>query len=396
MDRFYAVLRPLMVLVGWIMTGTHWVASQFLDGDSGLAWVLSIVALVIVMRIGMIPLFVKQIRSSRNMQLVQPELQKIQKKYKGKTDPLSRRRQQEEMMALYRRTGTNPMSSCLPVLVQSPFFVALFGVLNQLRLVCTDESFGAIGTITPELACSAQSATLFGAPLSSTFMAAGQATDGASPLTVRIVTVALIVLMSVTTFVNQHQLTMKNIPAAAQDNPMFRTQKMMLYVMPLVFAFSGVNFPIGVLVYWSTTNLWSLGQQFIVIRRMPAPGSEAERMLEARRARKGLGKGGGKGARDEGKGEGGAAEEAKAEPVKSSGQRVQPKKASRSQRKGGQTRGTVAPSGGKKVEPKGAETGASDGGISDVTRGPVDEGSGAGEQDPPVRGKPKRSGRKAK
>jgi YidC/Oxa1 family membrane protein insertase len=97
--------------------------------------------------------------------------------------------------------------------------------------------------------------------------------------------------MCATTFFTQRQLTMKNMPKAALEGPMASTQKMMLYVFPFIFAVSGVNFPVGVLVYWTTTNLWSMGQQFYTIRRMPAPGSEAERMLKERQARKKAAKG---------------------------------------------------------------------------------------------------------
>ncbi len=87
----------------------------------------------------------------------------------------------------------------------------------------------------------------------------------------------MIVLMSVTTFTTQRQLTQKNMPASALQGPMAQQQKMLLYALPLIFAFSGVNFPLGVLIYWTTTNVWSMGQQFYVIRRNPTPGSEAER-----------------------------------------------------------------------------------------------------------------------
>jgi YidC/Oxa1 family membrane protein insertase len=336
MDWYDNLLKPIMILVGWIMTGTHWLASRLLDPDSGLVWVLAIVALVLVMRVAMIPLFVKQIKSSRGMQLIQPEMQKIQRKYKGKTDPISRQRQQEEMMSLYRKNGTNPFSSCLPILVQSPFFFALFRVLNNLTRIC-EGKIPPIGTISQDMACSAQEATVFGAPLSSTFMLANDATGGASPMTVRVVTVILIVAMSVTVFTTQRQLTMKNIPAAAQDNPMFRAQKMMLFMMPVIFAFSGINFPIGVLIYWLTTNLWSMGQQFFVIRRMPAPGSEAEKRMAARAQAKARrkGRGGEEAAEAAGGAEGSASGTGGTAPKEVSGQRVQPKRQSRSQRKGG-------------------------------------------------------------
>ncbi|MDR3201577.1 MAG: membrane protein insertase YidC [Bifidobacteriaceae bacterium] len=347
MSWFDSILSPIMWVVAWIMTGTHSLFSMVLDPDGGLVWVLSIVMLVVVMRVLMIPLFVRQIRSSRGMQLIQPEMQKIQKKYKGKTDPISRQRQQAEMMALYRKNGTNPMSSCLPILVQSPFFFALFRVLNNLVKI-SNGTVDPIGPIDQALARSAETSTLFGAPLSSTFMLADAAPDGASPLTVRIVTVVLIALMSLTTFTTQRQLTMKNMPDSAKDNPMFRTQKMMLYVFPLIFAFSGVNFPIGVLIYWFTTNVWSMGQQFIVIRRMPAPGSEAEARMKERKQRSRKA-GGGQDAEADGAsgddaggaagaagaaGAGGAGGAADAGGARAGGQRTQPKRQPRSKRRG--------------------------------------------------------------
>jgi len=99
--------------------------------------------------------------------------------------------------------------------------------------------------------------------------------------------VVLIILMSATMFTSQRQLMMKNMPANALDNPFAKQQKILMYLMPVFFAISGINFPIGVLIYWTTTNIWSMGQQFYTIRRMPAPGSPAEKALEARRLKSG-------------------------------------------------------------------------------------------------------------
>ncbi len=121
---------------------------------------------------------------------------------------------------------------------------------------------------------------IFGAQLSDTFL-------GAQGLATQIVTVVLIVLMSATTFTTQRQLMTKNMPQSALDSPFAKQQKMLLYIFPVIFAVSGVNFPIGVLIYWFTTNVWSMTQQFYVIRRMPAPGSAAERAYHERLARKG-------------------------------------------------------------------------------------------------------------
>jgi YidC/Oxa1 family membrane protein insertase len=267
------ILYPLEYAVAWIMVGFHQMLSAIgLPEASGVTWALSIVGLVIVIRIILIPLFVKQIKASRGMQLIQPEIQKIQKKYKGKTDPESRQAMTQETMALYKESGTNPLASCLPIILQAPIFFALFRVLNQYV-----RNSQPIGPLTRQLAEQADNSSLFGATLSSTFM-------HSTNINTKIITVVLIVLMSATTFTTQRQLMMKNMPAAALDNPFAKQQKLLLYVLPLVFAISGVNFPIGVLLYWLTTNAWSMGQQFYVIRRMPAPGSPAEKaMLERKR-----------------------------------------------------------------------------------------------------------------
>ena len=274
------VLAPLEWVVAWLMVNFHTVFTFIgLPEDSGITWSLSIVGLVIVIRIVLIPLFVKQIHASRRMQLIQPEMQKIQKKYKGKTDPESRQAMTQETMGLYKRTGTNPFSSCLPILLQSPVFFALFRVLQNLPLIANTKH-QPIGPMTQELASSAEGSTLIGAPLSSYFLEAPN-------LNTQIVTAVLIVLMSASTFTTQRQLMMKNMPANAMDNPFAKQQKVLLYLMPIFFAISGVNFPIGVLLYWLTTNVWSMGQQFYVIRRMPAPGSPAEKALEARRVKSG-------------------------------------------------------------------------------------------------------------
>jgi YidC/Oxa1 family membrane protein insertase len=218
----------------------------------------------------------------------------------------------QETMDLYKRTGTNPFASCLPILLQSPIFFALFRVLNGIPQGKT------VGALNEQLVHYADQATIFGAPLSDSFLH----TD---LLATKIVSAILIVLMSATTFTTQRQLMSKNMPADAMSGPYAQQQKMLLYVLPVAFAAGGVAFPIGVLVYWLTTNLWSMGQQFYVIRRMPAPGSNAERALEERRARKH------RGAKDV---EAAPTGEVQDTPASSdgAGQRQQPKRQSRSQR----------------------------------------------------------------
>ena len=280
-ELFNTLLYPIKLGEAWVMWAFHWVFEKLgLSGDlSGWAWAFSIVGLTVVVRILLIPLFVRQIHSSRKMQLIQPEMQKIQKRYKGKTDPESRQAQQKEIMDLYRRTGTNPFSSCLPILLQSPFFFALFQLLNNLRAQAEGKQPG-IGPITNEVALAIENSTIFGARLSDSFVTS-------TTLSPKILAAVLIVAMSATTFTTQYQLMRKNMPAAALDNPFAKQQKVLLYLMPIFFAISGINFPIGVLIYWTTTNLWTMGQQFYVIRNMPAPGSLAYQAMVERDTRKG-------------------------------------------------------------------------------------------------------------
>ncbi|MGI5188743.1 membrane protein insertase YidC [Promicromonospora sp. CA-289599] len=276
---FFAFLYPIEWVVAWIIYGSHSLFTTLgMAAGPGTAWVLSIVALVIVIRIVLIPLFFKQIKASRGMQMIQPELQAVQKKYKGKTDPASRENMTRETMELYRKHGTNPFASCMPILLQSPIFFALFRVLNGLKAI-SEGNADPIGPITQSVAGDIESSTLFGAQLSDVFL---QTDSWVS----RAVVIALIVAMSVTTFTTQRQLTMKNMPPAALEGPMAQTQKLMLYMLPIVFAISGVNFPVGVLIYWTVTNLWSMGQQYYTIKRMPTPGSIAEKQMKERQAAK--------------------------------------------------------------------------------------------------------------
>jgi YidC/Oxa1 family membrane protein insertase len=280
MGFFAALMYPFEWFVASILAGAETLLTTFgLAPTSGWTWALSIVCLVVVLRILLMPLFVRQIRAQRRMQLLQPELMKIQKKYKGKKDEASRKAMTEESFALYKKHGTNPFSSCLPILLQMPFFFALFRILNNIPGIA-DGSRTAPGFFTAELAQTMQEATLLGANLTSSFLYSDD-------VSAKVLSLVLIVAMSLTQFITSHQLMRKNMPAAALDSPMARQQQILIYVLPVMFAVFGVNFPLGVLIYWTTTNLWTMGQQFYVIRAMPAPGSLAEKALEERRLAKG-------------------------------------------------------------------------------------------------------------
>jgi YidC/Oxa1 family membrane protein insertase len=209
---------------------------------------------------------VKQIKATRAMQTLQPEMKKIQERYKN-----DKQRQSEEMMKLYKDTGTNPLSSCLPILAQSPFFFALYHVLNSIA------SNDTIGVINTSLLESAQKAHIVGAPLAVKFTDSASKVEalGASLTDVRVVTAVMIVLMSASQFFTQRQLMTKNVDTTVKT-PFMQQQKMLMYVFPIMFAVFGINFPVGVLVYWLTTNVWTMGQQMYVIHNNPTPGSKAQ------------------------------------------------------------------------------------------------------------------------
>lgn len=254
-----------------------------LDTDSGTSWVLAIVGLVLVVRAALIPVFVRQIKSQRNMMLVQPELLKLQKKYKGKTDRESRERMAREQMALYKRTGSNPLSSCLPILLQMPIFFSLFWVLNDAQA-----GRDGVGILRGGLQTSFANAEILGAPLSGTFIRSLTEGDPISgSWSVRIIAAILIVSMSTTQFITQKQIMTKNQNPDVQNSQFMQTQKILLYVLPLVFLVSGVTFPLGVMTYWTVSNFWTMGQQFVVIRNMPTPGSPADKARQERLAKKG-------------------------------------------------------------------------------------------------------------
>lgn len=279
------ILTPFTYAVSWVLWAFHELFTLIgMNPDSGVTWTLSIIFLVLLIRTLLIPVFVKQIKSQRAMQALQPDLKKLQAKYKGKTDQMSRQAMVQEQQALFKKHKTNPLSSCLPLLIQMPFFFALFRVLNNASHA--SESGQSVGALSVENIRSFDAATVFGAPLSETFL--GTFNSGNTNWAVVIVAVIMILAMIASQFFTQRQLMTKNMSAEALQGPFMQQQKMMLYILPLVFGIGGINFPIGVLIYWTATNLWTLGQQYWVIHNNPTPGSEAERELNARRAAKGL------------------------------------------------------------------------------------------------------------
>ena len=267
-----AIMTPLYYAVSAVLLGWHWVFEHVPGLSDGWTWVLSIVGLTITIRAMLIPLFVKQIKSSRNMQLLQPKIKELQKKYAHDRERLT-----QEQMKLWKDTGTNPFASCLPLLAQMPIFFALFRTIDQAAKKGGD---GAKGFLSAADAQSLSDSEFLGGRIADTFM-------NADHLETRIIAITLVIIMCATQFLTQRQLMAKNMPADALNGPYAQQQKMLLYVLPPVFAIGGIFFPMGVLFYWVTSNFWTMGQQFYVIRRNPAPGTPAFKAKQQRDAAKG-------------------------------------------------------------------------------------------------------------
>ncbi|WP_227465704.1 membrane protein insertase YidC [Nocardioides dongkuii] len=277
-------MTPLYYAISAVLLGWHWLLTELgMDPAGGSTWALSIIGLTLVIRALLIPLFVKQIKSSRNMQLIQPKVKELQKKYGHDRERLA-----QETMKLYKDTGTNPFASCLPILLQMPIFFALFRLLDQAARNGT-----AHGLLTEKLARQFGDSQLFGSiPIAESFWGAGVWRADGGHTGVMMLALVLVLAMTATTFTTQRQLMSKNMPADALTGPYAQQQKLLLYVLPVAFGLGGVAFPIGVLLYWTTSNLWTMGQQFYVIRNNPAPGTPAAKAKEerdrAKAERKGL------------------------------------------------------------------------------------------------------------
>ena len=281
---FDKILHPFAIAVAWVWVKIH----DFLEligfsSGSGAAWVISIVLLTLIVRILIVPLFLKQIKSSRAMQAVQPEMQRIQAKYKGKTDQLSRQKQAEETQALYKKYKVSPFASCLPLLVQMPILFAMYRAIYAVKdLAAGTYKYANIetdhlGPITQAVASDINGSTVFGVPLSHTI------TSGDGTVAVAVFVIAIIVMVGLQ-FYSMRMSMVRNMPPAMDpNNPMVQSQKSMLYVMPLMFVFSGAFFQMGVLVYMLTGSFWALGQSFWTIKVMPPPGSPAYKELVAHR-----------------------------------------------------------------------------------------------------------------
>jgi YidC/Oxa1 family membrane protein insertase len=308
LDWLYNIIGHVLV---WIHSGLTFVG---LNPDSGWAWGLSIVLLTCLMRLLMVPLFVKQMNTQRKMQEIQPKLKKLQERFKHDKERL-----QKESMELYRESGTNPLMGCLPLLLQMPVFFALFNVLRSVAEGNVRYNF------TEELVESARQALVFGTPIAAHFNSSSQelaALGATNPIMAKVFIAISCVVMGTTTFLTMRQ-SMKRSVAQMPDNPMMQTQKIMMYMAPL-FGLFGLMMPVGVLIYWVTSNVWTMVQQHFLYRNQPAPGETVDAKAAANGSAKGM------------LGRKKKQPESAPQPVEQPKiERKQPKKQSRSKRTGG-------------------------------------------------------------
>jgi YidC/Oxa1 family membrane protein insertase len=206
----------------------------FFHDDVGVGWGVSIILLTIVTRIVILPLSLKQIRSMRSLQAHQPEIKKIQEKYKD-----DRQRMQREMMAFYQENKINPFASCVPLLLQLPVFLALFYLLRS------DE-------FQNEIHAPGSNPDFFGVTL-----------DEKAVGTALIILVVLYFL----TMVGSTSI----MAASAEGN-----QRLLMYALPVFFTPLIIGFPAGLVIYWIATNVWTMGQQWVVKKLIPPPPQQVE------------------------------------------------------------------------------------------------------------------------
>ncbi|MCG5215638.1 membrane protein insertase YidC [Streptosporangium sp. KLBMP 9127] len=258
-------LNWLYTAVAQVITWIHQGYSTFLAKDSGLNWALTIITLTVLMRLLIFPLFMKQMGSSRKMQALAPKVAELRKKYKN-----DKQRMNQEVMRTYQEAGANPLGGCLPIVAQFPIFISMFTVLQAMAN--GQPKFG----MTQEMVDSARAAHIFGAPIPATFFTSADdiVKLGADPVMTKIVLAIFVAVSSLTTFLTVRQSVTRSM-AQMPDNPMAQQQKILMYISPL-FAIFSLNFPLGLILYWVTTNVWTLSQQHWFYSRNPMPQFDAK------------------------------------------------------------------------------------------------------------------------
>jgi len=267
------MLDFLYTSISWVLLRWYQLFTLLgLDERSGLTWALSIIMLVVTARLLLFRFFVKQVHYQRRMQEMQPKIKKLQEKHKGDKATLQR-----EMMALQQAEGFNPISGCLPMLLQIPIFISLFHVLkhmsNSVGLPPGSRGLTLYG-FTERQTTDAAHARLFNAPLAASLRESADKILqlGGHVTTTRIVTLVLVLVSALATYITQRAVMANQTTPPEGQAAMI--QRLMLVGIPVSVLVSGFIFPLGVLLYWFTSNLWTMGQQFYIFKFHPhTPGA---------------------------------------------------------------------------------------------------------------------------
>jgi YidC/Oxa1 family membrane protein insertase len=221
------VLQPLIDIANGVL--------KFFHDNVGLSWGMSIIALTVCTRAVLIPLTYKQLKGMRALQALQPQIKELQAKYKN-----DKQRMQQEMMRFYKENKVNPFASCIPLIAQLPVFITLFYTLRH--------------ELPPDMGCPAAGhCASYGAEFLFIHDLTAKATGAEL--------IALIVLYVTT------QLASGYFMSVTAD----KSQRMMMFVLPLIFVPFILSFPAGLILYWITTNFWTIGQQFAIQKLIPVP-----------------------------------------------------------------------------------------------------------------------------
>lgn len=272
------MLNFLYTAVSWVLLRWHALFSLFIDRNSGLNWALSIVFLVVTARVLLFRLFVKQVHYQRHMQAMQPKIQALRKKYKD-----DKAEMQRQMLKLQQEEGFNPVAGCLPLFLQIPIFIGLYHVLRHLSnsvtiadrvlahqsVTAAQASKLTLYSFTQTQTISAAKARLFGAPLAGRLIDTTKQFDllGGNATTTRLVIVVLVLVSASATLLTQ--LLVRRGAATVPEGTAATIQRLMLVIIPLSTLGSGLFFPLGVLLYWFTSNTWTMAQQFYINRFHP-------------------------------------------------------------------------------------------------------------------------------
>jgi YidC/Oxa1 family membrane protein insertase len=225
------VLQPLIDVADAVLNFFH---------DLGFSWGMSIILLTVVTRAAILPLTYRQLKGMRALQALQPQMKEIQQKYKN-----DRQRMQQEMMRFYRENKVNPLASCIPLLLQLPVFITLFYALRQdLRIDICGQSAVPCGDVPP-------------GDWGQSFLFINDLTAKAAGGEL----IALVVLYVGT------QLAAGAVMAISAD----RSQRLLIFALPIIFVPFIINFPAGLVLYWITTNIWTIGQQYAIKEFIPPP-----------------------------------------------------------------------------------------------------------------------------